>query len=129
MKINEIIKNIRQLNQNYVTDNNKLYKNLLDELEKEIFFQKEDLLNKICNYYNLDVNKIKKKFLKKNKKKDYNKEETINQISEDLNQDVVLFKLNHNNNNYYIECIENGSVYDENMNIIGKYIDNNIILN
>lgn len=68
MKINNILKAIKQLNTNYNVNNTKLYKSLIDEIEKNLLSQEEDLILRICNHYNLNIDEVKKKFLRKQKK-------------------------------------------------------------
>jgi hypothetical protein len=135
MKINNILKAIKQLNTNYNVNNTKLYKSLIDEIEKNLLSQEEDLILRICNHYNLNIYEVKKKFLRKQKKKQLNISfenlEVENKEAETKinNSSPILYKFDLNNTNYYIECVENGNVYDINKNIVGIFKNNNIILN
>ena len=137
MKITNILKSIKQLNTNYNGNNTKLYKSLIDEIDKNVFSKEEDLIIRISNHYNLDVDEVKKKFLRKQKRKQVNMSMIFNEELEDKIEESnpkvisspILYKFNLNNTKYYIECVENGNVYDENKNIVGLFKNNNIILN
>lgn len=137
MKINNILKSIKQLNITFNGNNAKLYKSLLDEIDKNLLQKEEDLIIRISNYYNLDVEDVKKKFLRKQKRKKINMSiipyEEVNDEKKETsirnNMTPLLYKFDLNNTKYYIECIDNGNVYDENKNIVGIFKNNNIILN
>ena len=109
----------------------------MDEIDKNLLNKEEDLIIRISNYYNLNIEDVKKKFLRKQKRKKFNMsiipyEDIDEEEKEGINKDSVspiLYKFNLNDTKYYIECIENGNVYDENKNIVGIFKNNNIILN
>lgn len=137
MKINNILKSIKQLNTNYNGNNAKLYKSLIDEIDKTVLSKEEDLVIRISNYYNLNADEVKKKFLRKQKRKQVNISTIFNEELEDKIEESdpkvmsspILYKFNLNNTKYYVECVENGNVYDENKNVVGIFKNNNIILN
>lgn len=135
MKVTNILKSIRKLNESFNGNNQKLYKTLIDEIEKKIIKKEEDLINKIANHYNLNVEEIRKKFIYKKRKSNLYKslEPNLGIETEESKINMyhtpLLYKIILNNIIYYIECVENGKVYDVNKNIIGIFKNNDIILN
>lgn len=127
MKILDILKTIKHLNHNYYLDTNKLYKQLANEIEKELSNQKNDILKKICDNYNLDINKVKKKILKNSIKN--SNVNSLHSALLDIESEKLLYKFQLDNKNYYVECIENGKIYDENKNIVGIIKNSSIIFN
>ena len=121
-----------------------------DNYDEDITTIKEDLLVKIANDYSLDINELKSRYLKKKKSKTNKKtnEEINDFIDADDDQDnkseyeysnntkslahveeqILLFKTTYENNDYYIELIEGGNVYDIKNNVVGVWRDNQMEL-
>jgi hypothetical protein len=92
--------------------------NIIDKYLNNIKSEHKEIVNKlikdICDGEGLDYNIIKDKYLKK-------KEEVVSS--------EILDKIEINNQVYYYEKKEDGKVYNNNLVIIGKYTNNNIVLN
>jgi len=89
------------------------------EYNNNIHEEKIKLLIAICQDENLDFEKLKQKYIKTNINTQYTILPVLNiPIDED-----ILDKIEIDNVIYYYENKENGKVYDDNLNIIGKYIN------
>lgn len=102
---------IKKIKQEYVN-------NLIDEKIK--------LLTEICQGENLELDKIKNKYIKT---LDLNKCNHHNILNEFIIDEEVLDKIEINNQEYYYENKENGNVYNKDSKIVGIFKNDKIILN
>jgi hypothetical protein len=112
-----------------MTNLSTIIKSVRETYEEEINSVKEDLIIKISNEYNLDINYLKSKYLKYKKKQtgndvtndDNSDSEYMPSLTNDSSKQILLYKTEYNNKSYYIEMIEHGNVYDSDKNIVGKW--------
>ncbi len=92
--------------------------NIIDKYLTNIKTEHKEIVNKvikdICDGEGLDYNTIREKYLRK-------KEEVVS--------NEILDKIEINNQVYYYEKKENGKVYNNNLVVVGMYVENNIIFN
>lgn len=139
------LKNLKITTNTYLHNLIQSARSIQDNYEDDIYVIKEELLVKIANDYSLDVNELKSRYLRKKKSKEQkndnlnslidieddtdNKSEyeytnsnvKVNQRSEEDKD--VLFKITHEDNDYYLEPFEGGKVYDNKKNIVGVWKD------
>jgi hypothetical protein len=151
------IKQLKSQTNAFISNISTSMKHIKEMYEEDISNIKEELLIKISNDYSLDINEMKKKYLKK-KKDQYIEDNNVNDINKDsisTNNYVLFYKLILNDNindqsntnnsyaqldsecfnknkipqgNYYIH-LKNYKIYDENYNEIGFYKNEYIELN
>ena len=124
------LKSLTELDSNFVDSitelHNKMqsnYTELLIEHNNRISEEKVNLLMKICEGEKLDLNKFKK-YLTPNDLK-FIIEKPSNVI---INNDNILNKIIIDKNEYYYEARENGNVYNNKSKLVGKYVNNKIIM-
>ena len=95
----------------------------------------EELLVKISNDYSIDLNELKRKYMKNKKKSLTNNDnetcsneettepETINTNVNNINNFPKLIKCELENGVYYVEMINDGKVFDINYNEVGKWFN------
>ena len=103
---------------------NQDLKKLKKEYQQKLLDEKTQLLIKIAEGENLDLNLLKSKYLK-------SKELHVSQDKSSilLDTEELLDKIVINDTIYYYEHKEKGKVYDISNKEVGYYKNNNIILN
>lgn len=99
-------------------------KKIKKEMSKIIAEEKLQLLFKISEDYNIDINILKSKYLKS---KELN---ILNKNNIKLNTDIeeeLLDKIEYDGNIYYYENKEKGKVYDINNGEVGIFKNNKIL--
>ena len=139
-----ILKEFKTYTNTYVTQLSQSIKNIKDTYEDDIILVKEELLTKIAGDYSLDLSELKRRYLRRKKKistsndndngqnpyysdSEYIPSQLLN--SQNNIEQMVLYKISHNDNDYYIEPIDGGKVYDVNKNEVGIWKDGFIELN
>lgn len=139
-----ILKEFKTYTNTYVTQLSQSIKNIKDTYEDDIILVKEELLTKIAGDYSLDLSELKRRYLRRKKKistsndndngqnpyysdSEYIPSQLLN--SQNNIEQMVLYKISHNDNDYYIEPIDGGKVYDINKNEVGIWKDGFIELN
>lgn len=103
---------------------NQDLKKLKKEYQQKLLEEKTQLLTKIADGENLDLNLLKSKYLKS---KELN---IIDDVTSTLvDTEELLDKIIISGTTYYYENKEKGRVYDTNNKEVGYYKNNNIILN
>jgi molybdopterin synthase catalytic subunit len=130
MKSETIIKKII----NQIDSNAEMMKNLLleleESLEKENIKLKEDISKKISVSFDLELNQVLKKIIKKKKTSDVDASnilETIEDIEEMKDFVPIYKKIIYNDKEYYYDDKPNGVVIEtleDSSNKIVGYIDN-----
>jgi hypothetical protein len=100
-------------------------KNIKKEYKNNLIEEKNKLLLKIAEGEKLDINVLKKKYLKL---KEQNNKNIIIQEG-GLNDEELLDMVMIDNIVYYYENKENGIVYNKSNKIVGSYENSKIILN
>ena len=104
-----------------LNNNIDVFDNLISEyiikIKEEYKTNVNKIVKDICEGEGLNYEDIKTKYLLKSQKKD------------DIVNQEILDKIEINNKDFYYEKKQNGNVYDNNLNIVGKYYDNKIIFN
>ena len=125
---------LKNINVTFTESINQLFTDLQENL-KEIKLEYQDnvidekikLLVAICNGEGLDLNEMKKKYLKPR--------ELGNLELDDIKQsnlsveDNLLDKIKINDEDYYYESINNGTVYNTNYQPVGLYKNGSIVFN
>jgi 23S rRNA-/tRNA-specific pseudouridylate synthase len=132
MKSNTLLKKILK----QIRENNEQLCTLMEEyqnaVQKESLKIKDELITKIATSYSLDIDILKKKFLKKKKiVEEYDNSEIENDESPDMitNNIPIYKKIIYEDEEYYYDDKPNGIVLkktDTSSKIVG-YINNNII--
>jgi 23S rRNA-/tRNA-specific pseudouridylate synthase len=132
MKSNTLLKKILK----QIRENNEQLCALMEEyqnaVQKESLKIKDELITKIATSYSLDIDILKKKFLKKKKiVEEYDNSEIENDESPDMitNNIPIYKKIIYEDEEYYYDDKPNGIVLkktDTSSKIVG-YINNNII--
>ena len=124
------------------------YSDMKKEVAKKIESEKKELLQEICSEYDLDFNELSKKFLNVKKKSKKGKkstsissklidnssdEENKNEmrdraLSLDVDVNPLLIKGVANGKDCYYEDKENGLVFDDQVQEIGRYKQGKIYL-
>lgn len=124
--LTQLVKSVRAMRDNYDTDINIAY---------------EDLIHRIAIDYNLNEEELKQRYLKKKRRSklsvgidDLDNSDSDTSMMEHFeaqqkNNKQLLVKHNYDGNDYFIELSEGGNVYDNNNNIVGKWINNSMELN
>ncbi len=112
----------------------KLIENYCNKINKEYSKNVMTLLKKIADGENLDLEKLKKKYLSSPQiVEDIESNNILTETStEELtlvpsDEEVILDKIIIDNNNFYYENKENGKVYNESLKIIGQYKNKELI--
>ena len=101
-------------------------KKIKQEYNTNLTEEKIKLLSAIANGENLNFEELKFKYLKSKDLIQITNNEIASEVflAEDL-----LDKIEFEGKEYYYENKDNGEVYDMESNIVGKFINNKIILN
>ncbi len=103
----------------------KRLKKIKKECNNLIIEEKHKLIEKIAEDLKINSNDMKVKFLKPI---ELSYQSTSKIIKSDIEKiDIILDKIEMNNKIYYYESIENGKVYNSNSELVGKFINSNII--
>jgi hypothetical protein len=125
----ELYSSLNKLNDNVETISLQLSeykKKIKKEMSKIVAEEKLQLLFKISEDYDIDINILKNKYLKS---KELN---ILNKNNIKLNIDIeeeLLDKIEYNNNIYYYENKEKGKVYDINNIEVGIFKNDKILFN
>ena len=127
-KITELT-NLKDELQEYSKGIDEIIKKGLKKIKKEcnnlIIEEKHKLIDKIAEDLKINNNDLKVKFLKPN---ELSFQSTNKIIKSDIEKiDIVLDKIEINNKIYYYEPVENGKVYNGESELVGKFINDNII--
>ena len=124
------LKEVKKLHDIFVDSINELDTNLKSQLkeikqeyQRNITQERITLLYTICENENLNFNIMKNKYLKPKE---------ICKISENepvFINELLLSKIEINNNKYYYEAKENGNVYNSASKIVGIYKNNQVFIN
>lgn len=124
------LKSIDDLDSKFIDTITELHNNMKEnyiqletEYNNKISEEKVKLLMNICEGEKLDLNKLKK-YLKPNDLK-FIIEKPSNVI---INNDNILNKIIIDKNEYYYEAKENGNVYNNKSKLVGKYVNNKVIM-
>jgi hypothetical protein len=98
-------------------------KGIREEYAQIIIEQKNNLLIKIADDMKLDVNELKKKYLKKKEIINISKSIALVQTNTNILDKIVIDDII-----YYYECKENGKVYNQSSKQVGHYKENKICL-
>lgn len=98
-------------------------KEIREEYAQIIIEQKNNLLIKIADDMKLDVNELKKKYLKKKEIINISKSIALVQTNTNILDKIVIDDII-----YYYECKENGKVYNASSKQVGTYKENKICL-
>lgn len=126
---NELFCSLNKLNEDVEILSTQLpeyIKKIKKELNKIIADEKLQLLFKISEDYNIDINTLKSKYLKS---KELN---ILNKNNIKLNTDIeeeLLDKIEYNDSIYYYENKEKGKVYNINNVEVGIFKNNKILFN
>jgi hypothetical protein len=125
---------LKNINETFTNSINELFlelqsniKEIKQEYQQNIIDEKIKLLVTICNGEGLDFDKLKMKYLK-SKELDYfdPNEPSKNTI---LIDDNLLDKITLNNQDYYYESVNNGTVFDTNNEPVGVYKNGTVVFN
>ena len=105
-------------------------RNIKESYDDEHISSKEELINRIANDYSLDANELKNKYLRRKKKNtnDSNENNEANNSDSEYmpslsqqsdNKQPLLYKTEYDGNDYYVEMIEGGNIYDSKKNNVG----------
>ena len=97
-------------------------KTIKKEYKNNLIDEKNKLLLEIAEGEKLDINMLRKKYLKP-------KEISNKNISSQDTDEELLDMIIVNDIIYYYENKENGKVFDKNSKIVGNYINSKILLN
>jgi hypothetical protein len=125
-----LLKDIKSNATTFVGQLQASIKNIKEIYEEDVLTKNEELLTKIANDYSLDLNELKRRYLK-NKKKTNNAVDTeVNGSTElsdhesvqNTNHDIEfpsLYKYELNGNVFYIEMVNGGKIFDCYYNEVG----------
>ena len=139
-KVLPILKELKCITNTYISQLTSITKTIRETYEDEINFVKSDLITRIATEYSLDVSELKSKFLRKKKKNiTENNDDNIDDNNSDSeympslitsdNKQLLLYKTEYENDNYYIEMIDGGKVYDSKKNEVGIWLNGQMELN
>jgi hypothetical protein len=130
MKKNKEISNLYDLFINNVTELDEKMQLQLKKVKQEnnnlIIEEKVKLLQLICEGEKIDFNTIKYKYMKQ---KDVDKVILPTNILSLQNEENIFNKTIINEKVYYYEYKEDGKVLDDKSNIVGYFINNEIVMN
>ena len=130
MKKNKEISNLYDLFINNVNELDEKMQLQLKKVKQEnnnlIIEEKVKLLQLICEGEKLDFNTIKYKYMKQ---KDVDKVILPTNILSLQNEENIFNKTIINEKVYYYESKEYGKVLDDKSNIVGYFINNEIVMN
>lgn len=102
------------------------YKKIKKEFSKILLEEKYELLHKIAEGEDIDINILKSKYLKAKELLNLNENTTTNEI---VDSEELLDRIENNGKVYYYENKEKGKVYDSNYSEVGVFKNKTIILN
>ena len=131
MKKNKEITNLYDLFINNITELDEKMQLQLKKIKQEnnnlIIEEKVKLLQLICEGENLDFNTIKYKYMKQ---KEVDKVIlSTSSILYSQNEENIFNKTIINDKAYYYESKEHGKVLDDKSNLVGYFINNEIVMN
>ena len=131
MKKNKEITNLYDLFINNITELDEKMQLQLKKVKQEnnnlIIEEKVKLLQLICEGENLDFNTIKYKYMKQ---KEVDKVIlSTSSILYSQNEENIFNKTIINDKAYYYESKEHGKVLDDKSNLVGYFINNEIVMN
>ena len=138
VKITTTLKELKALTTTFTSHLNTTMRTIRDTYDSDIETVKEDLLSRIAIEYSLDLSELKSKFLRKKKKQNLDNDnddannsdsEYMPSINQSTDKQILLIKHTYDNNNYYIEMIDGGKVYDANKNEVGIWTNGQMELN
>ena len=125
---------LKNINETFTESINELYSNLQENLkeikeeyQQNVTDEKIKLLVAICNDEGLDFNQMKTKYLKP--KELLNLESGKTNKDNFLIDDNLLDKIKINDQDYYYEPVNNGTVYNTENQPVGLYKNGSVILN
>jgi hypothetical protein len=125
---------LKNINETFTESINELYSNLQENLkeikeeyQQNVTDEKIKLLVAICNDEGLDFNQMKIKYLKP--KELLNLESGKTNKDNFLIDDNLLDKIKINDQDYYYEPVNNGTVYNTDNQPVGFYKNGSVILN
>ena len=127
-----LLKDIKANTKIYTEQIQSTIKNIKEIYEEDLLNKTEELLVKISNDYSIDLNELKRKYMKNKKKSLTNNDDesggneepepdAINTNVNNINNFPKLIKCELDNGVYYVEMINNGKVFDINYNEVGKW--------
>ena len=128
-----ILKDLKNITNIFAGQLSQTIKSIKDTYEDDIMLVKEELLTKIASDYSLDISELKRRYLRRKKKVTVTTDnvETNAYFSDseympvqpiqldNVPEQVLLYKILYNENDYYVELIEGGKVFDSKQNEIG----------
>lgn len=126
-----LLKDIKANTKSYTDNITNTIRSIREIYDEDILVKNEELIIKIANDYSLDVNELKRRYLKKKKNANSsdNDTNTSNEfIQENIQYDDVqcyntLYRYQLEDDVYYIEMSNEGKIYDINDNIVGIWKD------
>ena len=125
---------LKNINVTFTESINDLYSKLQDNLkeikqeyQQNIIDDKIKLLIAICNGEGLDINEMKNKYLKSKELENF-EPDNLNK-NNNLVDDNLLDKIRINDQDYYYEPINNGTVYNTDNQPVGIYKNGSIVIN
>ena len=144
------IKELKSDTNDYLSKLNLSLRLVQDNYDSDVLRIKKDIIHKISTDYSINLDELENRYLKqkKNKSKKVESISSFDQDSESEDYNIpnreyifsnkseviekehhLLFKTVYDNKNYYIDMIDNGNVYDSDNNIVGLWINNEMVLN
>ena len=125
---------LKNINDTFTSSINELFlelqnniKDVKQEYQQNVIDEKIKLLITICNGEGLDFDKLKIKYLK-SKELDY-LDPSVPSKNIILIDDNLLDKIRVNDQDYYYESINNGTVFDTNNQPVGVFKNGSIVFN
>lgn len=125
---------LKNINISFTESINDLYSKLQDNLkeikqeyQQNIIDDKVKLLIAICNGEGLDINEMKNKYLKSKELENF-EPDNLNK-NNTLIDDNLLDKIRINDQDYYYEPVNNGTVYNTDNQPVGIYKNGSIVIN
>jgi hypothetical protein len=124
----ELFASITKVEENLEGISNQIseyYKKIKKEFNKVLIEEKYQLLQKIAEGEDIDINILKSKYLKAKELLNLNE----NTVSLENDSEELLDRIENNGTVYYFENKEKGKVYDSNYNEVGIFKNKSIVLN
>ena len=124
----ELFSSITKVEENLENITNQVseyYKKIKKEFNKVLIEEKYQLLQKIAEGEDIDINILKSKYLKAKELLNLNE----NTINVENDSEELLDRIENNGTVYYFENKEKGKVYDSNYNEVGIFKNKSIVLN
>jgi len=124
----ELFASITKVEENLEGISNQIseyYKKIKKEFNKVLIEEKYQLLQKIAEGEDIDINILKSKYLKAKELLNLNE----NTVSLENDSEELLDRIENNGIIYYFENKEKGKVYDSNYNEVGIFKNKSIVLN